>query len=246
MLKPLPMRMTSPSEARCRPWLLRHDPHVVAVQPEVLVEVADVLVDPAGHRVDVRRDEPDLHRRTLVRRGFGSRSAAVERARRGSRGRDRCRPGGPDRGPRRGRRGRTSGAGGRTSRPGCPWRGSCRGVGGPRLDRRAQVVRVAARERGPAGADRLGGVGVAVADRGQPVLDGEPDARGACHGRPSVVGLNVSSASGWKRGSDSASSRRSTKPWAHSGIRDERVGRDRQPALVVDLGDRRRAASAAA
>ena len=38
------------------------DPDVVAAQPEVLVEVADVLGDAARQRVDVRRDEPDLHR----------------------------------------------------------------------------------------------------------------------------------------------------------------------------------------
>ena len=39
-----------------------HDPDVVAAQPEVLVEVADVLGDPARLRVDVRADEADLHR----------------------------------------------------------------------------------------------------------------------------------------------------------------------------------------
>jgi hypothetical protein len=40
----------------------RQDPDVVAAQPEVLVEVADVLGHTARQRVDVRRDEPDLHR----------------------------------------------------------------------------------------------------------------------------------------------------------------------------------------
>ena len=38
-----------------------------------------------------------------------------------------------------------------------------------------------------------------------------------CHGRPSVVGLKASSASGRKRGSGSAMSRRRTQPWAQSG-----------------------------
>ena len=38
------------------------DPDVVAAQPQVLVEVADVLGDAAVLRVDVRADEADLHR----------------------------------------------------------------------------------------------------------------------------------------------------------------------------------------
>ena len=38
------------------------DPDVVAAQPEVLVQVPDVLRDAAGERVDVRGDEADLHR----------------------------------------------------------------------------------------------------------------------------------------------------------------------------------------
>ena len=33
----------------------------MAVGPQRLVEVPDVVVDAAGERVDVRRDEPDLH-----------------------------------------------------------------------------------------------------------------------------------------------------------------------------------------
>ncbi len=37
------------------------DPDVVATCPERLVEVPDVVVHAAGERVDVRRDEPDLH-----------------------------------------------------------------------------------------------------------------------------------------------------------------------------------------
>ena len=37
------------------------DAHVVAVRDEVLVQVVDVGVDAARHRVDVRRDEADLH-----------------------------------------------------------------------------------------------------------------------------------------------------------------------------------------
>ena len=39
-----------------------HDPHVVAAQPEVLVEMPDVLRDPTRLGVDVRADEADLHR----------------------------------------------------------------------------------------------------------------------------------------------------------------------------------------
>src|SRR6266550_1934409 len=39
----------------------REDPDVVAAQPEVLVEVAHVLGNAAGLRVDVRTDEADLH-----------------------------------------------------------------------------------------------------------------------------------------------------------------------------------------
>ncbi len=38
----------------------------MAAQPEVLVEVADVLGHAARQRVDVRRDEPDLHRPALA------------------------------------------------------------------------------------------------------------------------------------------------------------------------------------
>src|SRR5206468_3180329 len=34
----------------------------MAAQAEVLVQIADVLGDAAGERVDVRRDQPDLHR----------------------------------------------------------------------------------------------------------------------------------------------------------------------------------------
>ena len=39
------------------------DPDVVAAQPQVLVEIADVLRDAARFRVDVRADEADLHGR---------------------------------------------------------------------------------------------------------------------------------------------------------------------------------------
>ena len=48
-------------------------------------------------------------------------------------------------------------------------------LGGAGLDRPPQVRGVAARERRPARADRLEGVGVAVADVGQTVLVGEAD-----------------------------------------------------------------------
>ncbi len=45
----------------------RQDPDVVAAQPEVLVQVPDVLGHAAGQRVDVGRDEPDLHDRRSSR-----------------------------------------------------------------------------------------------------------------------------------------------------------------------------------
>ena len=39
------------------------DAHVVAARDEVLVQELDVRVDSAGERIDVRRDETDLHGR---------------------------------------------------------------------------------------------------------------------------------------------------------------------------------------
>ena len=65
----------------------------------------------------------------------------------------------------------------------------------------------------------------------------------ACQGRPRAVGLNVSIASGWNRSSASSRSRRRTHALGAQRVRDERVGRDREAAGVVDGRDRRRAGS---
>jgi hypothetical protein len=46
-----------------RPVTRGQDPDVVAALAQALVEVVDVLGDPAAGGVDVRADEPDLHRR---------------------------------------------------------------------------------------------------------------------------------------------------------------------------------------
>ena len=47
-LKPLPMRMMSPSDERCRPWLLVRIRTSWPRSAQVLVQEADVLVDAPG------------------------------------------------------------------------------------------------------------------------------------------------------------------------------------------------------
>jgi hypothetical protein len=59
--KPLPIRMTSPLGGPLDAVAARDDPDVVPAQPQVLVQVPNVLVHAARQRVDVRRDEADLH-----------------------------------------------------------------------------------------------------------------------------------------------------------------------------------------
>ena len=179
------------------------DPDVVAAQPQVLVEVADVLGHAAGERVDVRRDEPDLHASVLARlaaadsatRASRSNTAALPAARvaevaAGAVAQDLA----PEVWPAR--RGRTCAAGCRTSRAGRWCRGRCRGwVVPPRATARAGPPPSGpgtSCSPAPIASQR---VGVAVADPREAVLVGEAD-DARCHGRPSVVGLNASSASG--------------------------------------------------
>ena len=111
-------------------------------------------------------------------------------------------------------------------------------LGRARLDRPAQVGGVAARERRPAGPDRLERVRVAVADVGQAVLVGEPDdaavPRLAEAGR--VERLETVGTRGRVRVGE--------EPAEHPAlgaqrVRDERVGRDGQAARLVDREDRR-------
>ena len=221
--KPLPIRMMSPSDARWRPWRRGQDPDVVAAQAEVLVEVADVLGHAAGQRVDVRRDEADLHRPVLAV-GRSAAASLVEPRRP-------VRPPGiaevapravapdPAADRRPARRGRTCGAAARTSPswPAGAVEASRGGASSP------------ARGSPPAGpsAVRPGNVVQPVPIARAAWASLLPTAAGraraanrttrACHGRPSVVGLNASSASGRTRGSASSRSRRRTQPWAHSG-----------------------------
>ena len=90
-------------------------------------------------------------------------------------------------------------------------------VGRARRDRGPQVGRGAAGERRPAGPDRGRLRGRRCCRRsGRPCSAANRTTR-PCHGRPSIVGLNASIASGRTRGSSSARRRRRTQPWAHSG-----------------------------
>ena len=228
------------------------DPDVVAAQAEVLVEVADVLVHAAGQRVDVRRDEADLHRRGSLRAAAPLVAVRLRpprlverggrwRAARDSRGRDPCRRGGPGRRRRPGRRARTCGAGGRTS-PSWP----------PVAVERAVVVGLRRRGSPPAGPSA-----VAAGERrparsrsaraswasllptvGQPVLGREAD--DAAVPRPPErrrverldrVGPDARVRVGEQPAQDPA--------LGAQRVGHERVGRDREAALVVDLGDRR-------
>ena len=74
------------------------------------------------------------------------------------------------------------------------------------------------------------GVGVAVADAGQPVLGRRSGRRGGATACRGVVGLNASSASGWTAGSGS-SSRRADPALGAQRVGHERMGRDREAAL---------------
>ncbi len=217
------------------------DPDVVAAQPEVLVEVPDVLGDPARLGVDVRADETDLHRsapgpgaRALVRGveprwALPSAGIAVVAAR----------PVAPD--P----------AGDLVARVAAalaqllPERAQLAGGlveraavrGRPRLDGDPQLRRVAAREARPAGADRLERMGVAVAEVGEAVVVGEAHdpAVPRLAERRRVERLE---AVGVRRGV-----RVVEQPPEHPALGaqrewHQRMGRDRQPACLVDGQDR--------
>ena len=82
-------------------------------------------------------------------------------------------------------------------------------------------------------------VGVAVADRRRGRAPRRTRTTRPCHGRPSIVGLNASIASG-----PDARVAVGEQPPEHPAlgaqrVRDERMGGDREAALLVDLGDRR-------
>ena len=133
-------------------------------------------------------------------------------------------------------RARTCAAAARTRPPGRTSRGSRRGAPSARSDGPTVVLGRPAGEGRPAGADRRGGVGVAVADPGQAVLLREPDDRpmavlAQCRG---VEGLDRVRASSRVVIGKQAPERGALG--AHRE-RDERVSRDRDPALVVDRLD---------
>ena len=213
--KPLPRRMTSPSDARCRPW---DEVRIRTSWPrcaQVLVQVADVLGDAARQRVDVRGDEADLHRRPSPSARLEPRRARG--ARRGSRDRARCRRAGAGRRPRPARRGRTCAAGGRTSRagPAVPWK-----LPWWRVSRARIAARTSSSVRPGNVVQPVPMASAACASLlptwASPCSAAKRTTR-SCQYRPSAVGLNVSIASGRTAGSASSSRRRSTKPWAHSG-----------------------------
>ncbi len=193
----------------------------MAAQAEVLVEVPDVLghaARAAGRRTARRgrsspRPSPLRPCDGLVAAAAGRCAARVAVVPAGAVAPD------PAARPRRARRGRTCAAGGRTSPswPHVPWKAPW-------------CVRRAARGS-PHGGRPASGPGTSssrcrspraawaslLPTSGRPCSVGEPDDRARGRYRPSAVGLNVSIASGRTAGSSSASSRRSTEPWAHSG-----------------------------
>ncbi len=108
---------------------------------------------------------------------------------------------------------------------------------GAREDRGAHVLGRPARERRPAGADRRRRVGVAVADLGEAVLGREPHDRAVAvpaEGRGVERLDRVGADGGIVIGQEAAEH----EALGAQRVRDERVGGDREAALVVDRLDR--------
>ena len=219
----------------------------MAAQPEVLVQVADVLGrrrPAAGRRTGVTRPifiaglPPPAARRRAARSRGGAASPP------GSRGRGRCRRGGP---------GRRRSA--RASRP-ClrSWRAERPELAGGPVER-AVVMRRAGRDRRAAGRppSRPGNVvqPVPIASSAWASLlptSGRPcssaNADDAAVPRPAERRRveRLDARPGGRRGSASSSSRRRTQPWAHSGYGTSGWAGMARPPCVVD---RRRSSSAA-
>ena len=235
--KPLPRRMTSPSEVALQAVGRGQDPDVVAAQAQVLVQVADVLGHAARQRVDVRRDEADLHRAVSLGVGRLEPRRPVVPARVAVVAPGPVAPQPPaDLGPRV--------AAVLAQLP--PER--------PELARRAVEAAVVASWCRPG--SRRGG-----RRRSSPgsVVQPEPIAASAwasllpiwdspwsaanrttrsCQYRPRAVGLNVSIASGPDRRVAGVEQPAEHEPLGAQRVRDEGMGGDRDPALLVDGGDR--------